>query len=234
MKKHLQKGFILGMILLTTNTYGQTENVETEKINADKKAETYFDILINVVNTNINYGKENSVFTDYKKSARGIQAGVSFQAGITPNFSLASELYFIMKGGTLKANNPLTTSKSTLHLNTLELPLLARFHFGKFYVNAGPSIAYNLGGTNKIESTSKAISFTNSSEGFKRLDAGIQMGAGYRFKVRRKSVALDVRYSYGLTDISYGQEMYNRYANISLRISNPWKRNPLVKNRIVK
>ena len=45
------------------------------------------------------------------------------------------------KGGKLKANNPLTTSESTLHLNTLELPVLARFHFGKFYVNAGPSIS---------------------------------------------------------------------------------------------
>jgi hypothetical protein len=231
MKKQLQKGFILGMILLATNTYGQTALEGSEKINVDKVAETYFDILINVVNTNINYGKQNSAFSDYKKSVRGIQAGVSFQAGVTPKFSLASELYFIMKGGTLKANNPLSNGKTTLHLNTLELPVLARFHFGKFYLNAGPSIAYNLGGTNKIESTSKAVSFTDSSDSFKRLDAGLQMGAGYRFKARRKSVALDVRYSYGLTDISYGQEMYNRYANISLRISNPWKTNPLGKNK---
>ena len=90
--------------------------------------------------------ESNSTLADYKKSNNGIQAGASFQAGITPGFSLVSELYFMRKGGKLKANNPLTTSESSLRLNTIELPVLARFHFGKFYVNAGPSIAYNLSG----------------------------------------------------------------------------------------
>ena len=56
-----------------------------------------------------------------------------------------------MKGARLESNNPLTNSKTTLRFYTLELPLLARFHYNKFYVNACPSIAYSLYGTNKME-----------------------------------------------------------------------------------
>src|SRR5439155_24675052 len=103
---------------------------------------------INAVSTNLNYGSSNSALTDYKKPVLGAQIGMSFQAGITPKFSIVPELYFMMKGGKLKANNPVTNNETTLRLYTLELPVLARFHFGKLYMNAGPSIAYNLGGTN--------------------------------------------------------------------------------------
>ena len=232
MKKELTGGLILGMILLSGNAFGQTKQIDSEQIKSDRATEqTYFDLLVNLVSTNLNYGKSNSALHEYKKTNQGVQAGVSFQAGITPRVSLVSELYFIMKGGELKAGNPLTANKTTLRFYELELPVLARFHFGKFYVNAGPSIACNLFGTRKMEGTSAALLFNSSSEAFKRLDAGIQMGAGYRFKVKQKSLALDVRYTDGLTNISHGPEMYNRYLNISLRVSKPWKANPLGRNK---
>lgn len=227
MKKNLQAGLILGMIILSGNSFGQTNGAG--KIKSERVTETYLDLVLNVVSTNLNYGGSNSDLSDYKKSTLGAQVGVAFQAGITPKFSLASELYFIMKGGELKANNPLTISKSTLRFYTLEFPVMARYQIGKFYVNAGPSIAYTLYGTRKMEGSTKDVSFNNSTEGFKRWDAGIQMGTGYRFKVKQKSVALDVRYNYGLTDISHGKEMHNRNLIISLHISNPWKTNPFGK-----
>jgi Outer membrane protein beta-barrel domain len=227
MKKYLQKGLILGMISLAGNTFGQTEAMRSDKIKDDQVTKTYLDLLLNVVSTNLNYGKSNSSLADYKKSTFGAQVGVSFQAGITPKMSLVSELYFIMKGGELNANNPLTANKTTLRFYALELPVLARFNVGRFYANAGPSLAYNLYGTRKMEGSTKALSFSNSSEAFKRVDAGIQMGAGYRFKIKQKSVVLDVRYTYGLSNISNDQELYNRYLNISLHFSKPWKTNPL-------
>lgn len=231
MKKLLQKGLVLGMIFLGGNAFGQTNGVGSEETKIDKMPKTYLDLVLNLVSTNFNYGKSNSTLSDYKKSTLGAQVGVSFQAGITSKFSLVSELYFIMKGGELNANNPLTTNRTTLRFYLVELPVLARFHVGKFYVNAGPSIAYNLYGSRKTEGSTTALSFNNSSEAFKRLDAGIQMGAGYRFKMKQRSVALDVRYTYGLTNISNDQEMYNRYLNISLHISKPWKTNPLGRNK---
>jgi Outer membrane protein beta-barrel domain len=224
MKKHAQKGLILGMIFLAGNSFGQIEGVKTKN---DQVTKTYLDLLLNVVSTNFNYGKSNGSVADYKKSTFGAQVGASFQAGITPKVSLVSELYFIMKGGELTANNPLTEDKTTLRFYALEMPVLARFNVGKFYANAGPSIAYNFYGTRKMEGSTKALSFNNSSEAFKRVDAGVQMGAGYRFKMKQKSVVLDVRYTYGLSNISNNQEMYNRYLNISLHFSKPWKTNPL-------
>jgi hypothetical protein len=228
MKKKLQIGFILSMIFLSANTFGQTQVVGSKKTNdVTKTAKTYLDLMVNVVSTNINYGDANSAMTDYKKSANGIQAGASFQAGITPSLSLVSELYFMKKGGKLKANNPLSSSESNLRLNTIELPVLARFHFGKFYVNAGPSIAYNISGSSKIEDVSTKLSFTNSTEGFKRFDAGVQMGGGIEFPFKQRRIALDMRYNYGLTNVSYNKEMYNRSVMISVHFSKRWKRNPL-------
>ena len=79
MKKMLQAGFIIGMIILSSNSFGQTNEPGSKKAGDGKKtAKTYLDLMVNVVSTNINYGESNSALADYKKSTNGIQAGVSF------------------------------------------------------------------------------------------------------------------------------------------------------------
>lgn len=228
MKQKVQTAILLGMIFLSATTFGQVTKPASATISTEKKtAKTYFDLMVNVVSTNINYGGANSSLADFKKSSNGIQAGASFQAGITPSFSVVSELYFMRKSGKLKAGNPLTSNVSSLRFNTVELPVLARFHFGKFYVNAGPSIAYTISGTRKTEDVSSKLSFKNSPGGFKRFDAGIQMGGGVEFPFKQKRIALDIRYVYGLTNIAHGQEMHNRAVMISVNFSKRWKKNPL-------
>jgi hypothetical protein len=232
MNKKKQVGLIVAMMLLIGNLFGQSKASGSEKIGDGKKSgETYFDLMITTASTNLNYGGSNSALSDYKKETKGIHAGVSFQAGITSRFSLVSELYYIRKGGELTADNPLTTKKTILRLNAFEVPVLARFHFGKFYMNAGPSIACNFSGKRKIDDVSTAISFNHSTDGFKRMDAGVQIGGGYMFPIKQKRLALDIRYCYGLTNISYDKEMFNRGLIISVHFSNPWKSNPLGKKR---
>jgi len=88
---------------------------------------------------------------------QGVQFGASFQAGITPKLSLLSELYFIMKGGKLTENKLLNISQTKLRLYTIGFPVLARFDFGKLYINAGASVAYILSGTWKIDDASKTL-----------------------------------------------------------------------------
>lgn len=228
MKKQIQIAFAAGMIFLCANTYGQTKESRPEKIKkADKTAKTYLDLMVNIVSTNLNYGSANSALADYKKSVNGIQAGMSFQAGITSRFSLVTDLYFMKKGGKLKTNNELPFNESTLRFYTIELPVLARFHFGEFYLNAGPSLAYNLKGTSKIDGLTTDLSFNNPSEGYKRFEAGIQIGGGYMFQIKDKRLGLDIRYNYGLTNISHSKEMYNRSFMISINYSKPWAKNPL-------
>nr|WP_290427168.1 porin family protein [Mucilaginibacter aquariorum] len=205
------------LILLSICAFGQSHDTV-------KTAKTYLDPVINLVSTNLNYGAGNSALSDYKKSVLGAQIGISFQAGITPAFSLVSEFYFSMKGGKLKDGNPLTSRASTIRLYSFELPLLARFHISAFHINAGPSIAYNFYGTNNINDQTTDLSF--GAAGFRRLEAGLQAGGGYTLHTKTKRVTLDLRYNYGLTNISYGQEMYNRSFVISIHVSKAWKTNP--------
>ncbi len=232
MKKMSQAALAITMFFLSAVSFGQTKTAEFKSTGGNKKtAKTYLDLMVNVVSTNLNYGDANSSLSDYKKSNKGIQAGASFQAGITPCFSLVSELYFMRKGGKLKNHNPLTHNESAIRLNTIELPVLARFHLGKFYMNAGPSIAYSISGSREIEDVSTKLSFTNSPAGFKRFDAAVQMGGGVEFPFKQKRIALDIRYNYGLTDISYDRNIYNRAIMVSAHFSKPWKKNPLGRNK---
>ena len=212
MKKNSHLTLLFAMLIVSAASFAQT---------------TYLDPVINLVGTNFNYGNSNSSFKEYKKSVLGVQVGATFQAGITKHFSLVPEFYFMSKGGKLKENNPLNGKETTTHLYSLELPVLARFHMGPVYLNAGPSIAYNLAGTNKIDNSSKDIAFKNTTEGFKRWDAGIQAGGGFEFPFKQKRVAIDLRYNYGLTNISHGQEAYNRSFILSIHFSRAWKINPL-------
>jgi len=198
---------------------------------------TRFNLLVNAVTTNFNYGKSNSALQSYKKNITGLQAGASFQAGITPRFSIVAETYFMMKGGTLKTDNPFTTNKSTLRLYTAETPVLARFQLGRLYINAGPYVAYAFAGHVKTEGSqgipekSTKVLFNNSTDGFRRWEMGAQAGAGYVFNIKKTRLALDVRYVYGVTNLSRDIERYNRALNISLLLFKPWKKDLFGRNR---
>jgi len=189
-----------------------------------------FSIAINSLTTNFNYGKANAGLSSYKKNNQGLQAVFSYQAGITPMFSIVPEIYFAIKGGTLKENNPLTGAKSTLRINSLEMPVLARLHINKLYLNAGPYAGYNAGGRMKIYGTNSTaetitkLSFGNSPADFKRWDWGFQAGAGYNFNLKQSILTLDVRYGYGLVNVSQNVDRYNRMLNISVQVSRPGKK----------
>lgn len=230
MKKKLHIALILGMIM-STMAGAQTPEAQPIETKKEKMPETYLDLVLNLVGTNFHYGKSNDALSDYKKAVLGAQIGVSMQAGVTPHFSVVSEFYFFMKGAELGVNNPFNGNNNTIRLYTLELPVLARVHLGRFHLNAGPSIAYNFYGSQKIESNTSDLTFGDVSGGFKRWEASIQMGGGYRFHTKRKVVLLDVRYNDGLTNISYDREIYNQSLIISLHFAKPWKTNPLARKR---
>lgn len=229
--KKLHIARILGMLLLSASAWAQNNEEIAPETKKEKVPETYLDLVLNLVGTNFHYGNSNNALSDYKKAVLGAQVGVSMQAGITPHFSVVSEFYFFMKGAELGVNNPFNGNNNTIRLYTFELPVLARVHLGRFHFNAGPAIAYNFYGTQKIESNTSDLTFGDVSGGFKRWEASVQMGGGYRFQTKRKSILLDVRYNDGLTNISFDREIYNQSLIISLHISKPWKTNPLARKR---
>ena len=232
MKPTLKSGLILGMIFLSTNTFGQSLDLVPEHKKKDRTTQsTYLDPVLKMVSTSMNYGSSNGALADFKKQSRGIQAGLTFQAGLSPDFSLASELYLIMKGGKLKNNNPVYGKETTDRLYSLELPVMARLHLGKFHTNAGPSVSYNIFGNRKTDGQKRDLSFGRSGQDFKSFEAGIQVGGGYTFKANKRMVTLDLRYNHGLTNISHVREIYNRNVMISMHVYQPWKTNPFKANK---
>ncbi len=179
-----------------------------------------FGISINSLTTNFNNGKPNPAMQSYKQNFRGLQAGVSYQIGITPKFSIVPELYYAMKGGTLASKNPITINKSTLRLNTLELPVLARVHFNQFHINAGPYVAYTLSARLKTEGSATIpetkVSVPVGINGLNRWDYGLQAGVGHDFRLKKVTLALDARYGYGIANLSTDVDRYNRVFNLSL------------------
>lgn len=190
--------------------------------------ETKFNLLVNEVNSYMLYKGTGEPLNAHRKTYRGLQAGASVDAGITKTFSIVAELYFATKGSVLKEGNPLTTGKSTLRINTLELPVLARVHLGQFYLNAGPYVSWLLGGRIKTDAYTSTpenitkLSFASTTGSFKRWETGLQAGAGYAFKLKKSTLSIDFRYGYGLTSLSSGIARYNRNYVIGVRLQ-PWK-----------
>jgi hypothetical protein len=227
MKALLGNGIVLGMLLLATNSFAQTKDISSNETKDVKKSpNTYLGLLLNFVSSNVDYGQSSSELWSNKSSSRGLQIGATFQAGLTSRISIVSEFYYLRKGGQIDAATSPTGSNTMLRFHTLELPVLARIHFGRFHANAGPSLSYNLSGKLKSEGSSTSMSFNNSHDGFKRFDAGLQFGGGYKFKIKQKHLLLDLRYSRGLVNLSESQEIHSQYINVSLQFVNLWKTNP--------
>lgn len=228
--KKVTMAALISMSLISLQAAAQQEVNETGyRRNETRTAQTRLEPMINMAAASFRYTGGDNALADYSHSVKGLRAGLSFQAGITPSFSLVSDLYYLRKGGKLDDGNPLTTGASTIRLHAIELPVLARVHLGRFYVNAGPSIGYIINGKQKINDLSVKLLFDHSANGYKRFDAGVQAGAGFYLPFKQKTLGLDIRYNHGLTRISRNTEMYNRALMFSVHFSKAWKRNPFAK-----
>lgn len=197
--------------------------------------ETYLDVVINYTPTTMNFGNNNKTLKEFNTGYWGLQAGASFQMGITDHFSVVPEFYFVMKGTKLENKNPLTGQETRIRFNTLDLPVMVRLHLCDLYLNAGPVIGYNLGGRIKMESNEalvgrkSSMEFGSSPGTYSRWDAGFQFGLGYEFQLKKSRLLLDLRYHYGMVDMGNGADIYNRYFNLNLLLAKKWKNNPLAK-----
>jgi hypothetical protein len=217
MKNVFQFLFAAGILLISTFSFAQTQESPSRLLlNANGVQESYVHFFINAVGTNLHYGDANSSLADYKKPAAGITIGATCQAGLSKRLSLVSELYFIMKGGKLQEDNPLTDAASVLRMYAFELPVLARLHLGRLHLNAGPSVSYNVHGTQKTDDVLTDLSFQDKPGGYKRFEAGFQVGGGFSFNGKQKTAHLDIRYCHGLTNMSRDAEIYNRSVLVSL------------------
>ena len=140
------------------------------------------------------------------KSKIGFQLGGALEIGVNDMFSIQPELLFIQKGVRSEVSFLGTTVKSSVTLNYLEIPVLAKVQFGsenlKFHVNAGPSLGIAVSGTSKVEaggqSESDPVEFGSDPGQTKRTDFGLQFGGGITFS----NFVIDLRYGLGLSNIA--------------------------------
>ncbi|MCL1675144.1 porin family protein [Elizabethkingia meningoseptica] len=135
--------------------------------------------------------------------------GVNIQTGVK-SFSIQPEVNFISKGTKVKSNG----ITETYNFNYIEIPVLAKYSFGPLYVNAGPSIGFLTGKSDKVKA---AYGKTHS------VDFGIQMGAGLAIPAGPGKLIIDGRYNLGLNNISNekGQSVKNRGVAITLGYAIP-------------
>jgi hypothetical protein len=166
-------------------------------------------------------------------SLLGFTLGIGYQIPINERFSLQPELNFVQKG--IKSDFDLeqdgTSIKGTIKLviDYLEIPFLAKATFGsttKYFVLAGPSLGYGIGGRVKYKLTTNdpfigspsgqtGVKFGEQPEDYEggnvyisnRIDFGIQGGAGVLIADK---VFIDIRYSLGLSDVQDGYDSKNR------------------------
>ncbi len=146
-------------------------------------------------------------------SVLGLQAGVSFDLGLSSMFTIQPELLFIQKGGkstyVFNADNKIV---SRLYYNYVEVPVLAKLKFykedgGGFYLLGGPFVGLAISGKTKTTTTllgntttsEKDFNFDNDDEAERqrRTDWGVSFGGGVKFG----HTFLDVRYNLGINNL---------------------------------
>ncbi|MDE6379674.1 MAG: PorT family protein [Muribaculaceae bacterium] len=145
----------------------------------------------------------------------GYTGGLTFRYSEENHFGLIAEVNLVQRGWAEKFEDlPYNYQRI---LNYVEVPIMSHIYFGKrgrFFINAGPEIAYFLG--DKIKSN---FDYTDVSglEGFndknrrteqlamdvsQKLDFGIVAGLGGEFSInRRNSLALEARVYYGIGNV---------------------------------
>ncbi|MCU0447416.1 MAG: PorT family protein [Microscillaceae bacterium] len=140
----------------------------------------------------------------------GFTGGVAINRELNDNLSVQMEFLLTEKGFQGKADFFGDRLLLRSRLYYFEVPLLAKYSFGtddiQFYLNAGPSIAYALGGRFKGYDTTATIAFTETpkpNEYFfnNRLDLGLQAGLGLAFDTGNGKWIVDARFGYGLSHL---------------------------------
>jgi hypothetical protein len=173
--------------------------------------------------TDINAKYAGKRINDFKTKP-GLRGGVNLDIDIQDHLQLHAGLFYSAKGAVTDA---IYTGggfeKGTLSRNYLELPVYLNYTSGsessnRFFVGAGPYLAYALSANIKIRDnkTDVKIGTTIGEDGLKPLDLGVSVNAGYKL-----SMGLYVRayYSLGLMNTYPGGGSRTFMKNNSFGIS---------------
>jgi hypothetical protein len=192
-------GVILIMILAATG-FGYAQVVFIPRAGATVSFVAFSDDIINF--TEAEFGPK-----------AGFIVGIGVEIPISHKFALQPELLWHQKGYYYYYEEIQYWEEYNYTLNYLEVPLLAKVKFGRFFVVAGPYFGYGISGTYKgeynelgqgIDEKGK-VKFGKQPENYEgdneyvdnAADFGVQTGLG----IKIKSIVIDLRYGIGLSDL---------------------------------
>lgn len=129
----------------------------------------------------------------------GAVFGAFVKFDVAENFAVQPELLYVMKGAKMDGDIFETNEEVTLKLNYLSIPIMAKYYFGGFNLQAGPSFDFLLSAKGDDGGDEEDI-----KDELKGLDLGLAIGAGYDLS---SGLGFDVRYVMGLTDINDSEDM---------------------------
>jgi hypothetical protein len=133
------------------------------------------------------------------KSIVGFNVGLISEFNLTGNLFLQPALLFTTKG--TKVSD--VEFESTITPSFIEIPVNVVYKFGsesvKFFLNAGPYVAYGIGGKIKSGGESVKIKFgSGESDDMKPFDFGLTFGAG----IELNNFIVSAHYGFGITNLS--------------------------------
>lgn len=139
------------------------------------------------------------------KSVVSYKVGVSYDLGLSENFSVIPGLEFANKG--FKSD----VVDGNISMSYLQIPIHAAYKFPvsdnlKLTVKAGPYVAYGLFGSDIEWYGGGKTNVFDSDGGFNRFDAGVNAGVSVDFD----SFTVGVEYSRGLTQLDSDLKQYNQ------------------------
>lgn len=162
--------------------------------------------------------KENGTNID-QESINGFTLGAVLEIGLGGNVFLQPEAVFIQKGSELQVLN----DENKFNVNYLDIPVLLKIkllnsNLLNINVLGGPSFGLALNGeqTTAVGQTVD-INF-GGDDGLKRFDLGINAGGGVGINLGSIGVFGDVRYLFGVSNISENdnREIKNKGLNLSV------------------
>ncbi|GGF05087.1 porin family protein [Hymenobacter cavernae] len=156
-------------------------------------------------------------------SRLGYQVGVFYQQKLTKRISLVPEVQFSRQRTRLRIEESGIAdggyeANYRLRLSYLNVPVLARASFGRFYVEAGPQVGLLLAAHEKGNATYGTIAGTHeayfnrpATDGYHKLDVGLCSGAGVQLPA---GFGLSVRSYTGLRSITDKPQNVNYYGKL--------------------
>jgi Outer membrane protein beta-barrel domain len=156
------------------------------------------------------------------RSRQGSVTGVYLLAPISGDLSFRPELLFSLKGGRTQTG----TALLDIELAYLEMPLLAKFSFGRQrfrpVIFAGPAPSLQIGCDVQFiaaEQNSRSTCGEGSFSLFHSFDIGMVAGGGLEVRWPQSAIALEARYTAGLRSIIDASQVRNRAYGIIVALT---------------